>query len=61
MASAAAQAGQGCVFPAPSDLFKLSKGCAIAAENNGNEERILLMPTALMQNQISFLDFYFLL
>jgi len=37
------------------------KGCASAAENIGSEGRILLMLAALMQNQISFLDFYFLL
>lgn len=61
VASAAARAGQGCVFPTPGDLFKLGKGCATAAANNGSEGRILLMLTALMQNQISFLDFYFLL
>lgn len=59
-ASTAARAGQSPVF-SPLVVTHLGKECGAAAENNGIERRILLMPAALMQNQISFLDFYFLL
>lgn len=50
-----------CVFPALGDPSELSKERGTAAKNKGRERRILLMPAALMRNQISFLDFYFLL
>lgn len=49
------------VFSTRGDPSELGKERGTAAENKGSERRILLMLAALMQNQISFLDFYFLL